>query len=173
MSTINSFLPLQLFGSGQLLCVTSDSPAGLILQQPHYADFIGLGAAVGGSFDIKCTSVYTLGDVKLWVPETYAQRQQAFQRRIAYITCLHKITFVQSSLQRAYLIVRQLCVWLGLEEAKAIPHELVGQLVGVLPTTVAIAWQQYLKDHHADQTISQRCQCQPVPAVGNRQAAIG
>lgn len=150
MSKINSFLPLQLFGSGQLLCLSSDCQTGLILQQPHYADFVGSGGAVGGIFDTQSVSVYTLGDVQFLVPATYQERQQAYRNRLSYMNSLHKITFVRSPIHRAYLLVRQLSIWLGVEEAAAIPYDLMGQLVAVLPATIQIGWQQYLQDHYTE-----------------------
>lgn len=140
---VNSHLPLQFFESGQLLLLSTQQKAGLILQQPHFADFVGMGGAVGGNFDVKSVMVYPIGKVEFVVPDTYEQKRQAFQRRIAYMNSLHKITAVDAPLQRAFLIVRQLSLWVGQPEAQTIPLELVAQLVGVLPESVAIAWQQY------------------------------
>ncbi len=147
MDGINSFLPLQLFGSGQLLCLPENCQTGLILQSPHYADFAGAGAAVGGEFDIKCTSIYVIGNANFLVPELFQERQRAFRQRLLYMNNLHKITYVRSPVQRAYLIVRQLSQWLGLEAAQNIPPNLVAALVGILPSTVEAGWQQYSQLH--------------------------
>lgn len=152
-----SLLPIeQLFGSSQLFCLPCDRPVGMILQLPHYADFVGYGAAVGGSFDLKCVSVYPIGDFQFSIPETPQQRQLAFQRRLAYMRTLHRITFIQSPIQRAALMVRQLSQWLTQEEAQKIPCELIGKLIGVLPRTVEAGWQQHLRNpdvHSAPTTV--------------------
>jgi hypothetical protein len=149
MHTANASVPLQPLVSGQLLCLPTDCQAGLILQYRHYAGFAGVGAAVGGCLDVKSLSVYTIGDVRFEVPETYQKRQQAFQRRIAYAQTLCKIAAVHAPLQRAYLIVRQLCLWLDPKDVKAIPHELLSQLVGVLPKSIEAGWQQYLQHYNS------------------------
>ena len=141
--------PIQLLRSGQLLSLTTDCYAGLILQKPFYAEFVGPGAAVGSVFDMHCTSVYTLGSVEFWVPSNRTERQEAFQKRVTYIESLQKITLEQSPLRRAFLIVGQLCQWVGTKEASQVSHELIAQMVGVLPGTVAIAWQQYIEEPSA------------------------
>jgi hypothetical protein len=94
---------------------------------------------------MKSLSVYPIGKVHFSVPQTRQQRQQAYQKRIAYAQTLCKITSVNLPLQRAFLIVRQLCLWLDPEDAKSIPHELLGQLVGVLPKSIDAGWQKYLQ----------------------------
>lgn len=152
MNHICSFLPLQFFESGQLLCLESNDRAGLILQLPHYAQFIGVGAAVGGSFDIKCVSIYTIGDVGFQVPLTCPERQQAYQKRLDYMKKQQKITYLLAPMQRAYLMIRQLSLWLHPEEALAIPDELISQLAGVLPETVLMARQQFYQNQlHVDE----------------------
>ena len=137
-----SRVPLDLFKSGQLLVLKPNCRGGLIIQKPFYADFVGPGAAVGGSFDIQCTSVYVIGEVEFDVPATYEERQQAFQSRIAYIQKLEEILSVSSSIHRACLMIRQLSLWLGVSHVRRIPLELIAQLGGVLPKTVSVAWQR-------------------------------
>lgn len=148
MNTANTVVPLQLFVNNQLLCLSTDCQAGLILKYRHYASFAGVGAAVGGCLDVTSLSIYPIGDVRFIVPETQQQRQLAYQQRISYARTLCKITSVYSPSQRAYLIVRQLCQWLDPKIVKAIPNELIGQLVGVLPKSIDAAWQQYLQHCH-------------------------
>lgn len=160
MRSINSALPLQQLGSGQLLCVVPNFQVGLILQQPHYAEFVGVGAIVGGSFDIKCKSIYAIGKVDFSVPITYRERQRAFQLRMNYMKQQQAITSVISPLKRACLIVQQLCGWIGATEARQIPTDLVAQLVGVLPKTVDTAWQCYQR---GDRVIANLAVCCPLP----------
>jgi hypothetical protein len=129
------------------LAIATDCQGGLILQKPFYAEFVGPGAAVGGVFDIQCTSAYVLGNVQFLELTTYAERQQAFQKRIALIEKFQEAVLVEASpLHRACLIVNQLYQWFGVDETKRIPNELLAQLVGVLPGTIAIAWQQYTQN---------------------------
>jgi hypothetical protein len=150
MGAIQSVLPLQLFESGQLLCLPKSCRGGLILQHPHHAEFVGAGAAVGGYFDIKCKSVYTIGDVKLESPTQFQDRQRALANRIRYMRQLQKITYLKIPLQRAYLLIRQLHVWLPGEEVIIIPELLLAQLVGVLPKTIAIARRKYILEHGSE-----------------------
>jgi hypothetical protein len=147
MEAIRSYLPLQLFESGQLLYLASACQGGLILHYPHHAEFAGAGAAVGGCFDLKCKSVYTVGEVQLAAPMTYQERQQAFVKRIRYTRQLQKITYIKVPLQRAYLIVQQLNLWLPKQEVMTIPEPSLAQLVGVLPKTVVLARRRYLLEH--------------------------
>jgi hypothetical protein len=146
-----SRLPLDLFKSGQLLVLKSNCRGGLIIQKPFHADFVGPGAAVGGSFDIQCTSVYIVGEVEFDVPASYEERQQAFQTRIAYIQKLEEILSVSSSIHRACLMIQQLSLWLGVSHVRKIPLELIAQLGGVLPKSVSVAWQR-LSTRNTSQT---------------------
>ncbi|HEY9618620.1 MAG TPA: hypothetical protein V6C64_17380 [Microcoleaceae cyanobacterium] len=157
MRSINSALPLQQLGSGQLLCVVPSFQVGLILQQPHYAEFVGVGAIVGGSFDIKCKSIYAIGTVDFSVPTTYRERQRGFQLRINYMKQQQAITSVSSPLKRACLMVQQLCSWIGATEARQIPADLVAQLVGVLPGTVDTAWQCYQRGDRVTANLAVCC----------------
>lgn len=144
-----ALLPMhELFGSGQLFYLPSDRPVGLLIVLPHYVDFAGCGAVVGGSFDLRCVSVYPIGDFQFAIPETTLERQKAFQRRLAYLHTLHRITFIQPPLQRACLIIRQLCQWITPEEAQKIPLELIAKLIGVLPRTIEAGWQYHLRHPH-------------------------
>lgn len=139
--------PIQLLKSGQLLAIAADCQGGLILQKPFYAEFVGPGAAVGGSFDIQSTSAYVLGNVQFLELTTFTERQQAFQKRIVCIENFQEtILPEQSPLRRAFLVVDQLHQWFGIDEVKRIPNELMAQLVGVLPGTIATVWQQYTQN---------------------------
>ncbi|MBL1175718.1 hypothetical protein [Pantanalinema sp. GBBB05] len=160
MKPINSALPLQQLGTGQLLCIVPNFQVGLILQQPHYAEFVGVGAIVGGSFDIKCKSIYAIGNVDFSVPTTYRERQRGFQLRMNYMKQQQAITSIPSPLKRACLMVQQLCGWIGTTEARQIPNDLVAQLVGVLPRTVENAWQCYQRGDRVTANLAVYC---PLP----------
>lgn len=137
-------VPLDLFKSGQLLRIQPGCQGALIIQKQFYADFAGPGAAVGGSFDVDCLSVYVIGEVKFDVPVTYSQRQQAFQTRMEYSKRLQSIAVIPSALDRAMTILDQLFVGLDTDAISEIPSALIGQLAGVLTKTVNIIRQQRL-----------------------------
>ncbi|HEY9649268.1 MAG TPA: hypothetical protein V6C95_01295 [Coleofasciculaceae cyanobacterium] len=139
----SSRLPIDLLKSGQLLALKPNCQGGLIIQKPFYADFVGPGSAVGSSFDVTCTSVYAIGQVEFYAPTSYAERQQAFQTRMAYSQALTKILLEDSPLHRAFCIINQLSHWLGADKTQKIPPELIAHLAGLLPKTVAIALQHY------------------------------
>jgi len=138
--------PLQLLTSGQLLALAADCQGWLLIQKPYFAEFVGPGAAVGGSFDTRCTYVYVIGDVKFQAPATQAERRQAYQQRIHYIEKLQAIAAEPSPLSRACSMIHQLYEWCGLEEVNRIPSELIALLIGVLPSTVATARQKRPQD---------------------------
>ncbi|MEW6498368.1 MAG: hypothetical protein AB1589_38585 [Cyanobacteriota bacterium] len=154
-----SELPLSFFKSGQFLCLSPECQGGLIIHKSFYADFVGPGAAVGSSFDVNCTSVYVIGEVKFWVPATYAERQQAFQKRMAYSQQLQELVGQGAPLQRCALILNQLSQWVGAKEANNIPDELVARLAGVFTKTVKMTRKTYLKTPS---------QTQLSPGEGNR-----
>jgi hypothetical protein len=138
-----SALPVSLFQSGQLLAIPQNCRGGLILQRSFYADLIGPGSAVGGYFDVKCKSVYLLGNLQFYVPTTYEDRRLAVHKRINCIKRQQSIVLVPLAIERAERIIDLLCRWLGKAEAQKVPHELLSQLAGVLPKTITQAWQRY------------------------------
>ncbi len=140
-----SALPVSLFQSGQLLAIPPNCRGGLILQRSFYADLIGPGSAVGGYFDVKCKSVYLLGNLQFYVPTTYEDRRLAVHKRINCIKKQQSIVLVPSAIERAERIIDLLCRWLGKAEAQKIPHDLLSQLAGVLPKTTTQAWQSYVE----------------------------
>lgn len=154
-----SELPLSFFKSGQFLCLSPECQGGIIIHKSFYADFVGPGAVVGSSFDVNCTSVYVIGSVKFWVPTTYAERQQAFQKRMAYSQQLQELVGQGAPLQRCALILNQLSQWVGAKEANDIPDELVARLAGVFTKTVKMTRKTYLKTP---------AQTQPSPSEGDR-----
>lgn len=139
----SSRVPIDLLKSGQLLVLKPDCQGGLIIQKPFYADFVGPGSAVGSTFDVTCTSVYVIGQVEFYAPTQYAERQQAFHKRMAYSQTLTEILLEDSPLHRAFRLINQLSQWLGADKARTIPPELIAHLGGLLPTTAAIALQHH------------------------------
>ena len=134
--------PVEQLKSGQLLALAEHPSSGLILQKPYYAEFISPGAALGGMFDIQCVSIHTLGNAEFTVPETLEDRKQAFQKRIADIEAMQQLCQADSPLQCACAVLEMLCGRFMIEEIQTIPNDILAKLVGVLPSTIALAWQR-------------------------------
>jgi hypothetical protein len=138
--------PLQMLQSGQLLSIADLPGTGLILHKAFHCEFVGPRAAVGGMFDIGCTSVYAVGQVQFLFPSTPSERKAAFQARITYIERLQEITVGAAPLRRAFSALEYLTEMLGAEAVQQIPDQLMAGLVGVFTETMAIARQQVVPD---------------------------
>jgi hypothetical protein len=134
--------PIELLKSGQLLAVTDSEPAGIILQKPFFAEFIGPGAAIGGLFDLKCVTIYTLGKAEFTAPATQEDRQLAFRRRIDNIAAMQTLCQAEAPLRRAIDLLDMLCARMGTDEIRSIPNAVLAKIVGVMPGTIAMAWQK-------------------------------
>jgi hypothetical protein len=134
--------PIELLKSGQLLAVTNSEASGIILQKPFFAEFIGPGAAIGGLFDLKCVTIYTLGKAEFTVPATREERQIAFRRRMDDVTTMQNLCQSDVPLRRAIDLLDMLCDRMGTDEIRSIPNEVLAKIVGVIPGTIAMAWQK-------------------------------
>ena len=134
--------PIELLKSGQLLAVTDSEPSGIILQKPFFAEFIGPGAAIGGLFDLKCVTIYTLGKAEFTAPATQEERQLAFRRRMEDITAMQTLCQSDVPLKRAIDLLDMLCDRMGTDEIRSIPNEVLAKIVGVMSGTIAMAWQK-------------------------------
>ncbi len=129
-------LPLQTLQSGQLLQISPQCRGGLILRNAHFAEFVGPGAAVGCSFDIRVTQVFPIGEVQLVHPEQIATKQQAYQRRHSYMRKQQELIAEPSALKRAHNIYGFLCKHYGTKAVADISNELLANLAAVLPSTI-------------------------------------
>lgn len=134
--------PIELLKSGQLLAVTEGEPSGLILQKPFFAEFIGPGAAVGGLFDLNCVTIYTLGQAEFTVPVSLEDRQTAFRRRIDNIASMQTLCQAEAPLRRAIDLLDMLCSRFSTDQIRSIPNDVLSKVVGVMPGTIAMAWQK-------------------------------
>jgi hypothetical protein len=134
--------PIELLKSGQLLAVTNSEASGIILQKPFFAEFIGPGAAIGGLFDLKCVTIYTLGKAEFTAPATREERQVAFRRRMDDVTTMQNLCQSDVPLRRAIDLLDMLCDRMGTDEIRLIPNEVLAKIVGVIPGTIAMAWQK-------------------------------
>jgi len=127
--------------NGHVLAIAPDSVGGLLLVKPHFVDFAGPGAAVGGEFDRNCIAIYQLGSVRFQALLGQRDREEAIQTRLTYAEQLSVILDVPHPLQRGCLIIEQLSSWLPGNLSLTIPETLIAGLAGVLPRTVQMAWQ--------------------------------
>lgn len=137
----DSELPIHLLQSGQNLVLSPEGSGWLILQRQFYAEAVGPGAAVGGTFDAQCLSVYVCGDVKLVSLGIDAERRAAYEKRMEYIQSMQAILLEFDPVQRGTRLLEQLIDWVGLQQTQQIPHELLCQMGGLLPHNVNLAWR--------------------------------
>lgn len=147
--------PLEMLKNGQLLSLAQNHPAGLILQKPYYAEYIGPGAAIGGMFDLQCVTVHALGKAELNVPETLDERQDAFQKRMENIEQMQQICEKDLPIERAVAVLEMLSQQFHQEEIQTISNDILAKLVGVLPSTMATAWQQLSQSSRRQTGVSQ------------------
>lgn len=134
--------PIELLKSGQLLAITDSENSGIILQKPFFAEFIGPGAAIGGLFDLNCVTIYTLGQAEFTVPATLEERQLAFRSRIDDIASMQTLCQAEAPLRRAIDLLDMLCSRFSTDEIRSIPNDVLSKVVGVMPGTIAMAWQK-------------------------------
>lgn len=162
--TQKSNQPIELLKSGQLLSLTMNPTSGIILQKPYFAEFIGPGAAVGGMFDLQCVTIYTLGKVEFTVPSTVEERQQAFQRRMADIEKMQTLCQSDVPLARSIEFLGMLCDRFGSEQIQSIPNDVLAKVVGVLPSTIVMAWQAQ-KEPPSPADATENAQNDPIAAI--------
>lgn len=153
--------PIEMLKEGQLLFLSKNSPAGLILQKPYYAEYIGPGAAIGGMFDLQCVTIHPLGQAELSFPDTLDERQDAFQRRMEDIEQMQQICEKDLPIERAVAVLEMLSQQFHQDEIQMIPNDILAKLVGVLPSTMAAAWQQVSRSSHRRDTSNQSYQEAP------------
>jgi hypothetical protein len=134
--------PIELLKSGQLLAITDSQTSGIILQKPFFAEFIGPGAAIGGLFDLNCVTIYTLGQAEFTAPATLEERQAAFRCRIDNIASMQTLCQPEAPLRRAIDLLDMLCSRFSTDEIRTIPNDVLSKVVGVMPGTIAMAWQK-------------------------------
>ncbi|MEC4804011.1 MAG: hypothetical protein SAJ12_21670 [Jaaginema sp. PMC 1079.18] len=156
--SVNPILPptqiLSHLHSGQLLRIDARSGNGVIVCHRHYAQILGPGAAVGGIFDLDCRRIITIGQVSLVYPESLKEKRQAFLTRKKWINSTQKIAQHPSALQRATILLRMLERYCGTEIAAQLPTEVLAQIVGVLPSTMATAGKMMPQHQSSEKTAS-------------------
>ncbi|MDY6782901.1 MAG: hypothetical protein SW833_10200 [Cyanobacteriota bacterium] len=143
--TLNPILPppqiLSQLRSGQLLRIEGKSGTALLICHRHHTEIAGPGAAVGGLLDLNCRRVIPVGKVALLGTESHEERKKAFVLRQRWIQKTHQVASFPVPLKRAKTILMMLERYCGSEATTELPDDVLGQLVGVLPKTMAVARQ--------------------------------
>lgn len=122
--------------------------SGLILCKRHHSELVGWGAAIGGLVDCDVRRVIPIGQVSWEPPQTHLARQKAYAIRRQWFSLTQKIASHPVSLQRAVSILRCLQRFFGTKVIIELPDEVIAELVGVCPSTVAIARQAVQSIYH-------------------------
>ena len=143
--TPNAILPppqiLSQLHSGQLLRIEGKDGTALLVCHRHHTEIAGPGAAVGGLLDLDCRRVIPIGKVALVGTQSHEERRKAFLLRQRWIQRTHKAASEPVPLKRATTILMMLERYCGVEATAQLPDDILGQLVGVLPKTMAMARQ--------------------------------
>lgn len=134
--------PLVAITSGHLWAVDRQRRNGLILLKPHYAEFAGPGAAVGGCFDQDCLAVLPLGKWRLLYPTESDDRLTAYSIRLQWLRLTSRFTTLADPHQRAQKILEQFEQYFDRPALDGLSDETLAALVGVLPPTMAQARDQ-------------------------------
>lgn len=125
--------------SGQIFRVKGGGGTAMIICHRHHAELAGPGAVVGGAFDLDCCRLIPIGNVSLVYAESRAERQQGYAIRQKWLGFTQKAMDSSVPLQRARHILILLERYFGAEKVSSLPDEVLAQLVGVLPKTLAMA----------------------------------
>ncbi|TVQ64699.1 MAG: hypothetical protein EA366_00880 [Spirulina sp. DLM2.Bin59] len=113
----------------------------MIICHPHYAEVVGPGALVGGVVDLDCARLIPLGNAALTYPENFERKRRAFHARSQWIEATGKAVDCPVPLKRARRIVVMMRQYFGPRAIAEIPDEVLGNIVGVFPQTIAMARQ--------------------------------
>lgn len=143
--------------SGQLLRVDGQRGNALIICHRHHAELAGPGAAVGGPFDTDCSRAIPVGKIAIVYPESRRERQKAYALRQRWtLLTLQAMEESWVPLQRARNLLILLQKSFDLRVIEQLPDEVLAQLVGVLPSTMAMM-RQSLKESSSPRQDIQAC----------------
>lgn len=148
-SSLNKGELVTQLSSGQLLIVDGTRRSGLIIQKRYHSEFAGPGSAVGGFFDVGVQHLFPIGDLSLVAPapSAYDQRQQAFSTRRQWLRLTEQLTESTAPLMRASLLLERFSQYFDNAMIDVLPNEVLANLIGVMPTTMAIARQHLHQGH--------------------------
>ncbi len=129
----------------RLFAVGEQKRSGLILCNPHAAEFAGPGAAICNPCQIGYTQVIAIGTPEIVEVTAHDDRQQAYGRRIQWVRWLHKIVLEPIATHRAENLLAGFEEFFGSEILTELPPELFALLAGVLPHTIQLLRSQRLE----------------------------
>ncbi|MCL6433381.1 MAG: hypothetical protein K6T90_04055 [Leptolyngbyaceae cyanobacterium HOT.MB2.61] len=132
-----------LLESYPLFAISQHKRSGLILCQPHYAEFAGPGAAVSTLVDQNCVAIIAIGSPEIVELASHDERQRAYSRRIQWIRWIQKITDHSDPIQRVEKLLSGFEAFFGNQVLASLSDDVLGLLAGVLPQTIAIARSQH------------------------------
>lgn len=136
--------------SKRLLAVGERKRSGLVLCREYYAEFVGPGAAIYPASATSFAQVIAIGSPEIIEVTTYADRQQAYGRRIQWVRWLHRIVAEAEPTQRAEKLFAGFEEFFGSEILAKIPDEVLALLAGVLPSTIGKLRSQQQHIERAD-----------------------
>lgn len=144
---------------GERLQVIAMKGSVLIICHEYHAEVIGSGAAIGGLVDLRCRRLIPIGEVFFQPLPAGEERQRARHIRQKWTRCTQKVLIHVEPTKRATVMLRIIEKFCGVTATQAIPQDVLAQLVGVLPETMAKVYQQ-----HYQQQIHQKLeQANPEP----------
>lgn len=138
---------------GERLQVIATKGSVLIICHEYHAEIVGSGAAIGGLVDLRCRRLIPIGEVYFQALPSGPARQQARQIRLKWTRCTQKVLIYVEPTKRAAVMLRMIENFCGVAATRAIPQDVLAQLVGVLPETAAKIYQR-----HYSQQIQQQLQ---------------
>lgn len=133
---------LEQIQAGKLLVVSRNRRNGIILYKRFHADFAGPGAAVGGSLDRDCTAILPVGNLRLKLPASSQDLEEAYRIRRQWTILTRQMTDTSSPEKRAKMILSQFENYFDPKIVASIPDEAFGLMVGIFPKTIAEARQK-------------------------------
>lgn len=125
--------------SGQLFKIHAPNGNLLIVCHRYHAEIFGHGAAVGGVLDLDCRQLIPVGNVLFRPIQDSEERKQAYQKRQQWLNASQRIIENPVPLARAQTLLRTLEKYCGSEAIEELSNEILSELAGVLPNTMAIA----------------------------------
>lgn len=124
--------------SGQLLQLSAEKGNVLIICYAHHAEIVGSGSAVGGCFDASARQIIPVGDVSFSVPQSTAEKQQAYKIRKMWMNTVQNVNDkYTSSWRRVWILLSMMANYCGWEKIEPLSDQLIAHIVNVLPATVA------------------------------------
>jgi len=99
---------LEQIQAGELLVVSRNRRNGIILYKRFHADFAGPGAAVGGSLDRDCQAILPVGNLRLKLPASNQDLEEAYRIRRQWTILTRQMTDTSSPEKRAKMILSRL-----------------------------------------------------------------